>query len=198
MRRYRKDIPPELAGQLDEGQALWERVAQTVKRRNLQQSLQPEKQQRKAKRVSKVNPQTGYSQPIQSVPEKAKTLSSETKPADFRIGEITGIDRSSARRLQRGQMQIEDRLDLHGLTREQARKQLISFISRAVQRNIRNVLIITGKGRDGHGILRQQVPIWLKDEPLRQYVNAISYAQPQDGGTGALYIRLKRQRGEAR
>ena len=198
MRRYRKDISPELAGQLDEGQALWEKVAQTVKRRNLQQSLQPEKQQRKAKRVSKVNPQTGSLQPVQSVPEKAKTLSAETMPADFRIGEITGIDRSSARRLQRGQMPIEDRLDLHGLTKEQAHKQLISFISRAAQRNIRNVLIITGKGRDGHGILRQQVPIWLKDEPLRQYVNAISYAQPQDGGTGALYIRLKRQRWEAR
>ena len=198
MRRYRKDISPELAGQLDEGQALWEKVAQTVKRRNFQQSLQPEKQQRKAKRVSKVNPQTGSLQPVQSVPEKAKTLSAETMPADFRIGEIRGIDRSSARRLQRGQMPIEDRLDLHGLTKEQAHKQLISFISRAAQRNIRNVLIITGKGRDGHGILRQQVPIWLKDEPLRQYVNAISYAQPQDGGTGALYIRLKRQRGEVK
>ena len=129
MRRYRKDSLPELAGQQDEGQVLWEKVAQTVKRRNLQQSLQPEKQQRKAKRVSKVNPQTDYSQPIQSVPEKAKTLSSETKPADFRIGEITGIDRSSARRLQRGQMQIEDRLDLHGLSRENRRVNSLSVSS---------------------------------------------------------------------
>lgn len=198
MRRYRKDITPKLAGKLDEGQALWEKVAQTVKKRKLQQSLQPGKQQRKAKRASKANPQTGDLQSFQSVPKKEKTLSVETMPADFRIGEISGIDRSSARRLQRGQMQIGDRLDLHGSTKEQAHKQLISFISRAVQRNIRNVLIITGKGREGHGVLRQLVPIWLKDEPLRQYVNAISYAQQQDGGTGALYIRLKRQRGEVK
>ena len=55
-------------------------------------------------------------------------------------------------------------------------------------------LIITGKGREGHGILRQKVPLWLKDTPLCHHLNAISYAQPKDGGTGALYIRLKRQR----
>ena len=198
MGRYRKDSFPELAGQQDEGQLLWEKVAQTVKKRNLQQALQPVKQQKKTKRVSKANPQPDYLQPVQSVPEKAKTISTQTMPADFRIGEISGIDRSSARRLQRGQIQIEDRLDLHGLSQEQAHKELVSFISRAVQQNFRNVLIITGKGREGHGILRQQVPIWLKDGLLRQHVNAISYAQPQDGGTGALYIRLKRQRWEAR
>ena len=130
------------------------------------------------------------------VPSTLKTLSVETKPADFRLGEKFGIDRVSARRLQRGQMQLNDQLDLHGLSQENAHKQLITFINRAVQNNFRHVLVITGKGRDRQGILRQQVPVWLKDAPLRQHVNAISYAQPQDGGTGALYIRLRRHRGE--
>lgn len=198
MGRYRKDSFPELSGQQDEDRVLWEKVAQTVKKRNLRQALQPIKQQKKAKRAWKANSRTDYLQPFQSVPEKAKTISAETMPADLRIGEISGIDRSSARRMQRGQMQIEGRLDLHGLSQEQAHKQLVSFISGAVQQNFRNVLIITGKGREGHGILRQQVPIWLKDGVLRKHVNAISYAQPQDGGTGALYIRLKRQRGEVK
>ena len=53
-------------------------------------------------------------------------------------------------------MALEDRLDLHGLSKEQAHKQLISFISRAVQQNLRHVLVITGKGRDGQGVLRHR------------------------------------------
>ena len=65
-----------------------------------------------------------------------------------------------------------------------------------MQKNFRHVLIITGKGRDGHGILREKVPEWLKDAPLCYHLNAISFAQPKDGGKGALYIRLKRQREE--
>ena len=76
----------------------------------------------------------------------------------------------------------------------QAQRKVKAFISGAVQKNFRYVLIITGKGRDGHGILREKVPEWLKDPPLCYYLNAISYAQPKDGGKGALYIRLKRQR----
>ena len=120
------------------------------------------------------------------------------RPADLRLGERSGIDRSNARRLQRGQMALEDRLDLHGLSKEQAHRQLIAFISRAVQQNLRHVLVITGKGRDGQGVLRHEVPLWLKDAPLAGYINAISQAQPQDGGAGALYIRLKRQRGDNR
>ena len=116
--------------------------------------------------------------------------------ADFRLGETSGIDRTSARRMQRGQAPIEDRLDLHGLSQEQAQKKVKAFIGSAVQKNFRHVLIITGKGRDGHGILREKVPEWLKDAPLCYHLNAISYAQPKDGGTGALYIRLKRQREE--
>ena len=115
-------------------------------------------------------------------------------PADFRLGETSGIDGTSARRMQRGQVPIEDRLDLHGLSQEQAQKEVKDFIGTAVRKNFRHVLIITGKGRDGHGILREKVPEWLKDAPLCYHLIAISYAQPKDGGKGALYIRLKRQR----
>ena len=198
MGRYRKDSPSEPAGQQVDGQDLWEKVAKTVKKRNLRKAFQPVKQQIKAKTSLKANPQTDYQNSVQVVSKKAKTVSVDANLSDFRIGEVSGIDRSSARRLQRGKMQIEDRLDLHNMSQEQAHKQLIGFISRAVQQNFRNVLIITGKGHEGQGILRQQVPKWLKDVPLRQHINAISYAQPQDGGTGALYIRLKRQRGEVK
>tara|TARA_B100000900_G_C20513164_1_gene688892 strand:+ start:102 stop:680 length:579 start_codon:yes stop_codon:yes gene_type:complete len=190
MGRYRKDSSLEPAEQQDDGQVLWEKVAKTVKKRNRQ--LSP----KSAKQKTKVKSQSDNFQSVNSVTKKTRTIPAAVELADFRIGETSGIDRSSARRLQRGQFRIEDRLDLHGSSQQQAHKQLISFISRAVQQNFRHVLVITGKGREGYGILRQQVPTWLKDLPLRQYINAISYAQPQDGGTGALYIRLKRQRGD--
>ena len=195
MGRYRKNSSSEPTRRQDDSQELWEKVSQTVKKLNPQPALQMAKQETETRTGPIVKKKKNRMQSVQPVSAKTGTISVEMKPADFRVGETAGIDKSSARRLQRGQLQIEDRLDLHGLSQEQAHKQLIRFINQGVQKNFRHVLIITGKGREGHGILRQQVPLWLKDTPLRQHINAISYAQPQDGGTGALYIRLKRQRG---
>ena len=186
-----KDIPLEPTGRYDDDKILWEKVTQSVRRMNPQSAFQALKQREDLKIGPLKTSWTDRSQSVQTSQAKAKTM-----PADFRLGETSGIDRSSARRMQRGQVSIEDRLDLHGLSQEQALKEVKAFISSAVQKNFRHVLIITGKGRDGHGILREKVPLWLKDAPLCYHLNAISYAQPKDGGKGALYIRLKRQREE--
>ena len=196
MGRNRKDISSVPAGQHDDDRLLWERVTQSVKRMNPQPAFQPVKHSGDLKTGSQTKSRTDRSQSGQSEQPKVKIATVKTSPADFRLGDISGIDRLSARRMQRGQVPIEDRLDLHGLSQEQAHKKLNVFISRAVQQNLRHVLIITGKGRDGHGILRQKVPAWLKDAPLCHHLIAISYAQPRDGGKGALYIRLKRKRGK--
>ena len=115
------------------------------------------------------------------------------QPADFRQGDYAGIDKSNARRLRQGRMDIDDIIDLHGMTQAEAQTRLRSFIQRAAFSGNRTVLIITGKGRAGQGILRARVPEWLKEPPLSQLVIAISDAQPGDGGTGALYVRLKRK-----
>jgi DNA-nicking Smr family endonuclease len=186
-----KDIPLDPTGRHDDEKILWEKVTQSVRRMNPQPAFQTPKQGG----ALKTGPQkTSWIDRSQSVQAKAKTLPDKTMPADFRLGETSGIDGTSARRMQRGQVPIEDRLDLHGLSQEEAQKEVKVFIGSAVQKNFRHVLIITGKGRDGHGILREKVPEWLKDAPLCYHLNAISYAQPKDGGKGALYIRLKRQR----
>ena len=188
-----KDIPLDPTGRHDDEKILWEKVTQSVRRMNPQPAFQTPKQGG----ALKTGPQkTSWIDRSQSVQAKAKTLPDKTMPADFRLGETSGIDGTSARRMQRGQVPIEDRLDLHGLSQEEAQKEVKVFIGSAVQKNFRHVLIITGKGRDGHGILREKVPEWLKDAPLCYHLNAISYAQPKDGGKGALYIRLKRQREE--
>tara|TARA_B100001057_G_scaffold183570_1_gene184248 strand:- start:539 stop:1135 length:597 start_codon:yes stop_codon:yes gene_type:complete len=194
MGRNRKDISPVPTGQHDDDRLLWEKVTQSIKRMNPQPAFQPVKYNGDPKTGPQSKGRTDRSQFGQTEQPKVKIETVKTSPTDFRLGDVSGIDRLSARRMQRGQLPIEDRLDLHGLSQEQAHKKLNAFISRAVQQNFRHVLIITGKGRDGHGILRQKVPAWLKDAPLCHHLLAISYAQPKDGGKGALYIRLKRKR----
>ena len=191
-----KDIPLNPTGRHEDDKILWEKVTQSVRRMNPQPAFQTPKQKEGLKTGLVKTSWTNRSQSAQTGQVKAKISPDKTMPADFRLGETSGIDRTSARRMQRGQVPIEDRLDLHGLTQEQAQKEVKAFIGTAVQKNFRHVLIITGKGRDGHGILREKVPEWLKDAPLCNHLNAISHAHPKDGGKGALYIRLKRQREE--
>ena len=189
-----KDIPLDSTGRHDDDKILWEKVTQSVKTMNRQPAFQTSKLRGDPKTGPLKTGRNDRSKSVQNGQLKTKPSPDKTKPADFRLGETSGIDRTSARRMQRGKVPIEDRLDLHGLSQEQAQKEVKAFIGSAMEKNFRHVLIITGKGRDGHGILREKVPEWLKDAPLCYYLNAISYAQPKDGGKGALYIRLKRQR----
>ncbi|UEM21017.1 Smr/MutS family protein [Skermanella mucosa] len=112
-----------------------------------------------------------------------------------------GLDRRTDDRLRRGRLGIEGRIDLHGMTQSQAHAALNSFILRGWHEQRRMVLVITGKGSagkgsggQGAGILRQVVPRWLNESPLRPLVLAIQRAQPKDGGDGALYVLLKRRR----
>ncbi len=101
-----------------------------------------------------------------------------------------GLDRRNAERLKRGQLRIEARLDLHGLTQEEAHEALGSFVARSHEAGRRCVLVITGKS----GVLRAAVPRWLNERPLRTRLIAFTSAQPRDGGTGALYVLLRRSR----
>jgi DNA-nicking Smr family endonuclease len=101
-----------------------------------------------------------------------------------------GLDRRSAQRLKRGEMPIAARLDLHGMTQDEAHRALHRFIIHSAGAKRRNLLVITGKS----GILHSAVPRWLDEPELRAVVLARAPAQPKDGGTGALYVLLRRQR----
>ena len=91
-------------------------------------------------------------------------------------------------------MPLEAWLDLHGLSQPEARNRLQQFIATALQNGFRNILVITGKGRMGQGVLRKNVPQWLSEPPLSDNIIAFGPSQPHDGGAGALYVRLKRIR----
>jgi len=111
-------------------------------------------------------------------------------------GEFAGLDRRSADRLRRGQLKIDSRLDLHGMTRAAAQDALRGFIGAAAARGDRCVLVITGKGAfsEAGGVLRREMPRWLNLPDLRPRVVAFTEAQPRHGGSGALYVLLRRQR----
>ncbi|HEV2550387.1 MAG TPA: Smr/MutS family protein [Stellaceae bacterium] len=107
-----------------------------------------------------------------------------------------GLDRRTAERLRQGALPIEARLDLHGMTQEEAHRALDAFLARAAAAGKRCVLVITGKGgrSSGDGVLRAAVPRWLNEPPNRARLLAFVLAQPPHGGAGALYILLKRRR----
>jgi DNA-nicking Smr family endonuclease len=112
------------------------------------------------------------------------------------LGSTADIDRRTAQRFKRGDMAIEGRIDLHGLTLDQAHSALTAFIRGASARGARCVVVVTGKGKgNAVGKIRRETPHWLNQSPLRALVLAVSEARDRDGGTGALYVLLKRKRG---
>jgi DNA-nicking Smr family endonuclease len=102
----------------------------------------------------------------------------------------------------RGNITIDDTLDLHGMTQEKARENLTSFLISSKKQSYKIVLVITGKGlsvkkedeglfKPEKGVLNKSLPIWLKQEPLKTIVNGFRYANQRHGGRGAYYILLK-------
>jgi DNA-nicking Smr family endonuclease len=102
------------------------------------------------------------------------------------------IEPGRRRRLDRARDRPTATVDLHGLNQDRAREVLTRFILGAVAEHDRTVLVITGKGALGDGVLRRRVPEWLADPPLRSVVAGISLAHRRHGGEGALYVALKR------
>lgn len=118
-----------------------------------------------------------------------------------------GLDRRSKERLKKGEIPIEARLDLHGLTRAAAHSQLVRFLKECYASSLRCVLVITGKGRSSQqkdetipsqtpsrGVLHQSLDLWLENPELSGIILGTAAARPQHGGDGAVYILLRRDR----
>lgn len=105
-------------------------------------------------------------------------------------------------RLRRGRLAPEARLDLHGMTLERAHAALTGFVLDADARELRLLLVITGKGREPdaaawpqrNGMLRHSVPHWLAAPPLAGRILQVAPAHQRHGGAGAYYVYLRRRR----
>jgi DNA-nicking Smr family endonuclease len=103
------------------------------------------------------------------------------------------IEPNRQRRLVREREPIGARIDLHGLDQDRARAALEQFIAASHAAGHRAVLVITGKGVRGDGVLRRLTPEWLAAPPLRMMVAGLARADRRHGGEGALYVALKRR-----
>jgi DNA-nicking Smr family endonuclease len=121
-----------------------------------------------------------------------------------KVPPLADFDAKKARRIASGRVDIDARIDLHGMRQTEAHEALVAFLITAQARGHRIVLVITGKGgppvRDEahgdpwgreRGVLKRNVPRWLEEPELRRIVVSHTAASQKHGGEGALYIQLR-------
>lgn len=175
-----------------EDRILWETVAKTAKPltgRNAAPEDLPDFKTLMAEEAEKKqpSPKPAPSAGEAEKPEKGLSALSEMP--------IHAFDRPTHRKIAKGRVDIEARIDLHGLTQNEAYELLYGFLLSAHARGLRHVMVITGKGRSfgSEGVLRQAVPHWFSTPLFRLLVSAYEDAARHHGGHGALYVRLRRR-----
>lgn len=159
----------------DEENALWSRVASHVKTRK---KLPPAP----ARELEVARPTRAVARAIPPAPPPLKRTAAPP-PAN----------RGAEKRVRRGKLEIGASLDLHGHTQDSGRAALGRFLRSAKKRGDRTVIVITGAGRGGEGVLKRALPEWLASGDLRALVSGFAQAHRLHGGAGAYYVFLKRQ-----
>lgn len=116
---------------------------------------------------------------------------------EYMYGYVRGLDIKTFQQLKAGSLSIAAHLDLHGMTSDQAHESLLFFIRESYLQGHRCVLVVTGRGINspgGQSILRRETETWLTRDPLKRVILAFCTAQPKDGGAGALYVLLRKQK----
>jgi len=202
----KKPLPPPHRRHLSkEDEALWEHTAS---------SLKPLRAKKGRHHPGVDDAQGGLPFAPKAKPEKQQEKKSAERPASASAPrpapsagvkaapDLASFDRKAARRLRQGQIEIEARIDLHGMRQHEAHKALRRFLLSCFSRGLKWVLVITGKGaprvrdEDGimggeRGVLRRNVPMWLAEPELRAVVVSHTTAAIPHGGEGALYIQLR-------
>jgi DNA-nicking Smr family endonuclease len=179
----------------DEEDALWSGVARGVAPlRKPGKSLKAEV----AEKPSAPKPATQS----QSAAKASRVPASREAPLPAKPPPLAPLGRKMKQRVARGREPIDKRIDLHGLTQVEAHAALLRFLRRAQADGAKLALVVTGKGsaRSGRdfdsepGVLRRQVPLWLALPEFRPLVVGFEAAHASHGGSGALYVRLRRER----
>ncbi|NTF08625.1 Smr/MutS family protein [Agrobacterium rubi] len=127
-----------------------------------------------------------------------ETIPQSASPDPDRKRIHSPLEKPVKRKLTRGRLPLEARIDLHGMFQSEAHAVLLDFLVRAHERGLRHVLVITGKGRSmgSDGALKRAVPMWFSKPEYRHLISSYEDASMNHGGDGALYVRLARRRGD--
>ncbi len=177
----------------DDERTLWKGVTRSIKPLRMLAVDEPEPAAPQiAKAPAKLSAQS-RTVVVLPVPQPVKPAS---PPA------LAPLGRKLKKRVARGSHVIDGRLDLHGFTQSEAHHALLGFLRRCQADGASIVLVITGKGLRGgaadseRGVLKRQVPMWLRLPEFRSFIVGFESAGVGHGGEGALYVRLRRGRGE--
>ncbi|MCO5090495.1 Smr/MutS family protein [Bosea sp. (in: a-proteobacteria)] len=143
-------------------------------------------------------------EPAAAVPtQTAARAIAAAVPVKAQAPPLAPLERRLRTQLRRGRQDVDAAIDLHGLRQDEAHLALDAFLRREQRRGCRIALVVTGKGGvapalfgDERGVLRRMVPHWLRLPELRPLVLGFEEAELRHGGAGALYVRLRRLRGE--
>jgi DNA-nicking Smr family endonuclease len=124
-----------------------------------------------------------------------------TETEEYTEGTRLGLDPRLVTRLRRGEFAVQSHIDLHGLIQADAKAALEGFIVNSVRKGLRTVLVVHGRGLRSPGgmpVLKHAAAQWLSHGHMGGYVLAFATARPADGGAGAMYVLLRRDRRRAR
>lgn len=164
-----------------EGWELWQKVKKTIRAYN-HKHKRIVVTEKNGKDEKKSTPKKKLSKTVQDTPLSKISSSRKQTPQ---------LDGATKKKLAKGDIRPEAKIDLHGMTQSQAHTAFCNFVTKAIKNKKRTLLIITGKGKNFGGVLRKNFPLWLEREELQEHVVAIMPAAQKDGGEGAFYIRLK-------
>ena len=189
---------------------MWDRVAKTVRKsetRHPEPSIEPETDETEipAADVSRENhaAPSPYKRPRADREDLEKLLSSHSKPSvkpnksssltkqQKKSGEPA--DRGNEKKVRRGKIETGPVLDLHGHTQDSAKAALMRFVVFHRSEGVSSVLVITGKGRAGGGIIRTRFIDWISEAGFRTHVSGYSRAHQRHGGDGAFYLFLRKK-----
>jgi len=124
---------------------------------------------------------------------KSKKIKNNTKELPkLKLGEMSVLSKKNIRDFNKGNVFIEKKLDLHGFNLVEAKNLLEDFINQSVENGKRLILVITGKGKEGEGVIKNNIISWLNTKDLRNKILAANYASKKHGGSGAIYILLRK------
>jgi DNA-nicking Smr family endonuclease len=207
--KSKADKTHNASSRLKDDSALWARVAETAqpltnKNRFIDLEVPLDAPAPPAQAKTKSPVAAGALSRSPTAPKPLRKHAGDKVPVRTTPSPSVGLDRQTARKLDKGNLAIEARIDLHGMRQREAHSALRKFLYWARGKDYRHVLVITGKGslrdegrsfydENERGVLRQAVPHWLSHGDLAPFIVSFAQAPRRLGGEGALYVRIRKQ-----